>query len=366
MTRHAWIMTLSVGLLASLVPGCKHSDANNLTPVANQKPTTVRDGSLVAAPPWPIDPAGGEEFQGGPPDTLPPVTERSPYGNPSLLTGLSERTNRKNKSTLPEESLLRSDPPVLLIPGREQELVPGSGPPPPSPPQVEAKKAPPPDEPIVLVLRSLLNDRPQEALEQLKGYDPCNQEALICLTAIVARLAKKRLDQLSPTEVDNLQEQLQKSLLCALRPRAELLIDKMCFCDWIKGYGVYKELPKDYEFQPGTADRPGERAQLYVELRNLTSAPRGNAYETGLHSTMRILDAGGKEVFLREIPEAEGPSRTLTPLPDYYKSYWFYVPHLPPGRYQLRLEVRDVTRPQAPRLAAKSLEFRVAAGMAGS
>jgi len=356
MKRQAWLVTLSAGLIASLVPACTHSNGNAIKPAAAQQPAAP---TLAQGPRWPVDPAQGEVVQNATPDTFPRPTERSPYGSDSLLTGSPERV-RKNQSPQPAESLLGSDPPVLLNPGQPPQAVPGSGPPATVPAQPDARKAPPPDEPIVLALRSLLNDHPQEALELLKCYDACNQEALICLTATVARLTKKKLDQLSPAEVATLQDQLQKSLLGALRPRSQLLIDKMCFCEWIKGYRVYKPVAEDYEFQPRVGDRPGDMVQLYVELRNMTSEPRNGAYVTGLHSTMRIFDAAAKEVFFRDIPDGEGPFRTWSPLPDYYKSYRFYAPPLPPGRYQLRLEVRDVTRPEAVRVASKSLEFRVA------
>jgi len=356
MTRHASIVTLSVGLLAGLVPACTHSTGIIVKPAAAPNPAAVSDVNLVQEPRWPIEISGGEETQSVAPET--PGTGRSPYSS-SFLTGTSNRTVKKTRTMQQTEDLLSPDPPVLLAPRQAPEPSVGSVPPTPPPAQGDDKKAPRSAQPIVLALESLLNDHPQEALEYLKSYDTCNQEALICLTATVARLTKKKLDQLSPAEVVALLDQLQKSLL-ALRPRAELLIDKMCFCEWIKGYGVYKPLPDDYEFQPTVGDRPGEQVLIYVELRNLTSEPREDAYETRLHSTMRVFDSSGKEMVFRDFRDHESPFRTRMPLPDYFKQCWFYVPHLPPGKYLLQLEVRDVTRPEAPRVATKSLEFRVA------
>src|SRR5262249_24308173 len=157
---------------------------------------------------------------------------------------------------------------------------------------------------------------------------PCNQVALICLTAMVARLTMSKLD--NPAEVAALQNNLQKSLLAALRQRAELVIEKICFCEWIKAYGVYKPLPDEYAFRPAVDNLPGEQVQVYVEFRNLTSQLRGDGYETVLHCTMRILDTSGKEVFFRDLREQDGSFHTFTPLPDYFKPYSFYVPSLAP------------------------------------
>ncbi len=216
-----------------------------------------------------------------------------------------------------------------------------------------------PDQPIVLAMRSFLNDHPKEALEYLKSYDAATQEALICLTAAVVRLTQKKLDQLGPKEIDYLEEQVQKSL-AALRPHAKLQIDKMCFCEEIKEDGIYRPLPADHEFQPTVTDRYGELVQLYVELHNLTSELRGNTFVTRLHSTMRIFDEAGKEVYFADFRAREAPLCTLTPLPNTFKHYDFYVPRLPPGKYRFCFEVRDVTRPEA-RIAKQWLEFRVAA-----
>jgi hypothetical protein len=359
MKRNAWLGTIRMGLIACLLPACAHTSGTTTGPSASD-PRPATEVAEQHYPGWPPPPAApaGEETQSVPP-VLPLPETKQPLPDNSQLTAVSDlKIGQPIQRT---EGTVEPDGPSLPPSTSTPEPLPGSvrNAPPPLP---VAEKTPlPSDEPVVLALRSLLNDKPEEALEHLKHYDAANQEALICLTATVARLTKKKLDQLSPTEVAGLQDQLQKSLLGALRPRAELLIDKMCFCEWIKGYGNYGPLPENYEFQPKVGDRPGESVQVYVELRNLTSEVRGTAYETRLQSTMRIFDQGGKEVVFRAFPDRDGPFRTLTPLPDYFKSYSFYVPHMPPGKYTLTFEVKDVTRPETPRSACKSLEFRVAA-----
>jgi hypothetical protein len=226
---------------------------------------------------------------------------------------------------------------------------------------VTETKPPAADEPFILALRSFWDGKHQEALEHLRHYDPANQEALICLTAIVARLTKAKLSELSPQEVAALQEQLQRKLLALPRPGAELLIDKICFCRRITGYEDYEPLAPDHEFQPM------ESVWLYVDLRNLTSTKRdGGVYETYLQSSMRILDQTGMVVDERTA-DRESPSRTWKPRPDYFKHYHFFLPaNLPPDVYTLEIAITDLNRPNPPRTATKTLQFRVAAGASGS
>jgi hypothetical protein len=349
MTRQARFMTIRAGLLAVWLAGCAHTGEAVVR--APDPPQPVRQVTFAQAPPWPVEAGGAEEAQGAPPEqpAAPAEPREASRGAPASPDG------RAGESIQQTHGLLNAEAPSLLAPGG-------------APAAAQAPVADPPparEEPIVLALRSLLNDRPEEALQHLKDYDASNQEALICLTAAVARLTKKKLDQLSPAEVAALQAQLQKSLLCALRPRAELVIDKLCCCEWIRGYGVYKPLPEEYEFQPRMGDRPGEAVQLYVELRNLTSEPHGDGYDTRLQSAVRLSDASGKDVFRRAFPERDNCFRTLTPLPHFFKGYSFFVPCLPPGQYTLTMEVRDVTRPDAPRVATRVIPFRVAAPPGG-
>jgi hypothetical protein len=363
MTRAARIVNIGIGLVVSLLPGCTQlrelfapAQVSVNNPVHQAQ--TGQNIPMVQGPRWPADLVQETKTPGAASDQAAPDSPKLTYQSGSLLTGPGDFTIRRTAATQQLDRLLGTDPPVLLPPTSAPAAVPtAEAPSPPIPPN--AKKAAPAEEPIVLALQSLLRDQPEEALEHLKTYDAANQEALICLTATIARLAKKKLDQLSPTEIAHLQDQVQKCLLTALRPRAELRIETMCFCESIKGYGAYKRLPDDYEFEPTQADRPGDLVQLYVELRNLTSQPRNGAFETVLHSRMKILDTAGQEVLSHDFREQEGPFRTVIPVPDYFEQCYFYVPRLPPGKYVLRFEVQDVTRPETPRNAVKTIEFRV-------
>jgi hypothetical protein len=365
MTRRATCLALTMSLLASSLAGCLHMPGMSVQPVVEKQTGVVIAES--ESPPKVISRgrvkgAGGAQAPNVLPKTQPVGDDTLPPHESYLLTSSGDPGNTANRRRMEHPEVLSANL-SSLVPFEQSEEHETHQPMAPA----EAKILPPPtEEPIVLALRDLLEDKPQDALEQLKHYDATNQEALICLTAAVARLTRKKLDQLTSHEIAALQDQVQKSLLGALRPRADLVIDKMCFCEWIKGYGVYKPLPDGYEFQARVGDRPGEAVQLYIGLRNLTSDPRGSSFETNLQSTMRIYDQAGKEMVFRDFHDHEAPVRTLSPLPDYCKSYGFYVPFMPPGKYTLTIEVRDITRPEAPRVASKSVEFRVASPTSAS
>jgi hypothetical protein len=217
-----------------------------------------------------------------------------------------------------------------------------------------------PQEPLTLALQCILENRHNEALEHLKKYDPATQELFIRLLPPLALTCKKSLARLSAAEVAALHDQLQ-GLQATLRPRTELVIDKMCFCESVRAYGVYKPLPAHSSFIAGTPTRPGDFVQLYVELRNFASEPRGGVFETRLASTVEILDPQGRQVWFKNFEDGKKPYRSQTLLHDYYNTYSFHVPHLPPGTYSLKLQIVDETRPDARRSAHKTLDFRVSA-----
>lgn len=215
-------------------------------------------------------------------------------------------------------------------------------------------------EPLTLALQCIFDNRHKEALEHLKKYDATTQELFIRLLPAMAQIGKKSLEHMSPSEISVLHEQLH-NLEASLRARTELTIETMCFCEWVKAYGVYKTLPDHHSFTASGPNRPGDRVQLYVELRNFTSEPRQGWFETRLASSVEILDLLGGQVWFKKFDDNKTPYRSQTQLHDYYNRYSFSVPHLPPGNYRLRLQVVDETRPGARRTAQKTLDFRVSA-----
>jgi hypothetical protein len=211
-------------------------------------------------------------------------------------------------------------------------------------------------EPLLEALRCVLENRHDEAFEYLKIYDQSTQELFIRLLPPMAQLSRKSLEQLSTAEVAMLYTQLE-SLVVALRPRAELVIGKMCFIESWKSFGAYKALPKDHAFQTGTPNRPGEQVQIYVELYNFCSECHEPYHETRLSSSVELTDAQGQKTII--LPERKETLRSQSRMHDYFYVPVFYVPNLSPGTYTLTLQVSDETRPDQRRVTRQSLPFVV-------
>ena len=206
-------------------------------------------------------------------------------------------------------------------------------------------------------LQSVLDNRPSEAVLFLRKYDQPTQEIFLRLLPILGLLTQKGIDQLSPPDVAIINDQAQ-SLAISLRPRIKLVIDKACFCEEIKSFGSYKPWPEGHAFLGSTSNRPGDYVQLYVELRNFINEAKNGSYLTRLSSSVEIRDQKNEQVWFYRFDDK--PIRRQSPLHDYYFNYAFHVPNnLPAGTYHLTIKVKDETRPEQPREASQTLEFRV-------
>jgi hypothetical protein len=238
-----------------------------------------------------------------------------------------------------------------------------------APPQIAVQAEPTPPvvpgafpvrrEPLVDALQYVIDNRPNDALQALRKYDQATQEVLLRLMPVLALMTQKSIESLSTPEVAMFNEQLQ-ILSDLVRPHTKLAIDKACFCEWIKSYGIYKPLPEGHAFLGSTPNRTGEFVQLYVELRNFASEFRSGSYATRLSSSVEIRDQKGDKIWFYQFDDRKQPIRSQTLLHDYFNNYCFYVPSgLPAGTYTLTIQVTDETRPGQPRVASKQLEFRV-------
>jgi hypothetical protein len=234
-----------------------------------------------------------------------------------------------------------------------------------------AESAPPADSLLVTALRRALEKHPQEAAQLLEHYDKPNRELLLALVRLTAGLGDGDLNQLSPQELAGTLEQLQ-ALSAALCRKVPLKLDRLCFCRKIESFGQYDPLPAEHAFRAGVGDRPGERVQVYAEVRNFSSVHRNGAYETRLSSTLEIKDLQQRKVVCLS-PETV-TDRSQSPRQDYFLNFQFHVPaRLPPGSYTLWVTVKDVTaapgsqnqEASEARVAASSLDFRVTAPPAG-
>jgi hypothetical protein len=214
------------------------------------------------------------------------------------------------------------------------------------------------DSPLVAALRCFLNKHPEDAIERLKCFENANQEMLLGLLAMTVRLTEGSLSQANPKEVAVLIDGLN-SLIVPLRTTAPLVIDKMCFCQWIGTFGVYEPLPAEHRF------REGDKVQIYVELRNFASneqmLPTGQVQHIiQLASGVEIMDYERKQTIWKGEFQRRGPVADIsrTRRNDYFDKYEFHVPHIPPGSYVLRIQVEDQgTKP--PRKAEKTLDFHL-------
>jgi hypothetical protein len=336
MTRRDWVWSLGVALCGGLLPGCIRTYEGG-TPLA-PPPLPVRDKGFAAGSrgsPYHSMPGRDGVAKAEPPAPAPQTSEPQPAPQPETPEG---------------------KPPVVTL-GVPEDVVPEVPVAVGSEPITTAK---PPDEPPLMgALRCFLDKRPEEALDRLKGYDKINQELLLGLLPLAARLAEGSLRQANPQDVAAVVDQLN-SVLGPLRSRAPLTIKEMRFCRWIGGFGMYEPLPVEHRF------RKGERVQIYVELQNFTSRerrePSGDVrHVIQLVSSAEILDETRKKAWPHEIlfqRQGSDADESRTPRHDYFDNYGFWVPDLPPGLYTLVIQVED--RGTTPSRTVKgSLDFRV-------
>jgi hypothetical protein len=228
-----------------------------------------------------------------------------------------------------------------------------NAPPPATTPSAE-KRAP--DHPLVAALRCYLEKQPERAMEILKRYDKPNQEMLICLLPLLLNVAGSSLNERSPQELTAILDNLQ-SLAWPLRPRASLVIDKMCFCAAVQGFGRYKPLSPGHRFQAPIQNYLGEWVQLYVEVSNFSSIQQGDLFETRLAGTVTMYDRENRKVWGYSFKESDRQITLTRTMPhDFSHSYGFYVPNIPAGDYRLAIHITDVP---TGRTAERSLPFRV-------
>jgi hypothetical protein len=222
-----------------------------------------------------------------------------------------------------------------------------------------------PEDPLIAALRCFLDKRPAEAVDYLKGYDKTNQEALLCLLPLTARLGQESLDRARPEEAAELIDALH-GVEVPLQRRAPLRIDKMCFCRWIKDFGRYEPLAVGQaKYEAGCNGRPGEPVYVYAEVRNFATASKDKEpwYEVHLASRAEVRDsyAGGKVAAVIDFDNGGKVDYSRSPREDFFINYSFRVPkNLAAGHYTLWIYVKDELQPDRPP-AQRSLDFEVIA-----
>lgn len=342
MARPIWFFTLTAGLCGGPLAGCSHT-------VPWGKPSA--DKGTPAPPPAFLRAASGENPKA-------PILADSPYA-PLPPPEPKETQAKRAVAEFPDvrpPGERRGAPAIGL--GEPADLK--AEPKVPSNPEPVVASKPEDDPAVVAALHFFLEKRPEEALLRLKNIDKANQDMLLGLLPLVARLGEGSLSQATPQELAALVDGLD-GLLAPLRGRAPLAIEKACLCRWIGTYGVYEPMPPEHRF------RHGERVLIYVQLKNFASAeeklPSGQVrHVIRLAGTAEILDEAGHKVLPRPIIfQRQGPQadESRSPRHDYFDTYSFNVPEaIPPGLYTLCVRVEDRgTNP--PRAVQGSLDFRV-------
>jgi hypothetical protein len=323
------ILALAAGLTVNLLPGCTRA-------VIDRGPSNPQKSLRKDTAP-PVDP--GQSVAADHPH---------PAIRPDRAT--IERVYHVENSATRETS-----PSPASLPDRVESPAELPAAPPPAASAPMARPAEPVEAPLVVALRALVHKHPAEAVEVLKSYDPATQELLLRLLPLAVQLSEGGLGQPSPQILTSALDQVN-SMAAALRARAPLTIDKMCFCSGVRYFGDYDPLPESFA---GVESRLGRRMHLYVEIRNFSSTTQGEFYVTRLASKLWICDFNKQTVWRGDVPDDLTADRSRTPRTDYFLTYDLCIPdNIPSGNYTLWLEVRDM-QGQPGRSGRRSLDFVV-------
>jgi hypothetical protein len=286
--------------------------------------------------------------------TNPPADARPEYYSPYRAVGLVQPIARLSGSLDPPPDRVSLE--VTPVPPPTAKEAPKEPPAKPDPPK------PAKDPPILAALRLALEKHPDEARLVLEKSATPDRDLILALLRLTAGVDKGALPELPSEEVEKTLEHLE-ALTEHLRKRAPLSLGKVCFCRKIENFGQYDPVKSEHSFQAGCDGLPGERVQVYAEVRNFGSHPRDGYYETVLTSALEIRDAQGQPMVTMSLGTCT--DRSHTPRQDYFLNFQFHVPRrLPPGLYTLWVTVKDVTpagagQPICKRVAKRSLDFKV-------
>jgi hypothetical protein len=331
MTRSGWYGLIATALWTGCLSGCLQGGLTRNTPGPDDKvkPPQPRPETLppAGAPPGPI---AQRQIDVVPPDEPP----RVPVVPPVLA-----------ESPIPP---LPTEQPKNVIPAT------------PVANRVEAKPSPDPE--VVAALRRLIERRPAEAKEILRHYGEHNQDSLWQVLNIAGRLHEKGLDGLTPQELWTIQDSLQR-LGLIFQARAPLHISKLYFFESGRGPGETRPLGAGHVFRAADRDRPGELVQVHVEFHNLAFVEQPDkSYRTELRCSAQITDPNdhsGQPLWKADLDDGKKILYLSVP-GKFATNLTFYVPpRLPTGNLALTITVEDLTHPEHPHVARRSLEFCV-------
>jgi hypothetical protein len=208
---------------------------------------------------------------------------------------------------------------------------------------------------LLAFVRLYLDKRPDEAIAQLSGFDKTRQDLLLGLLSLATGLTEGDPTKINDQQVGLILNQLS-SIAAPLRQKAPLVLSSGTLCKSVREFGVYEPLPPDFEFLHAGF------FQIYVEVQNFSSVHHEGNYEIWLLSSADFFDAEGRPVPNTHIDfnvADTAHTTTLTPRREYNRVYSANLPEaLGPGRYTLRLQVKDVP---TQRTAVKTFNLTVGA-----
>jgi hypothetical protein len=286
---------------------------------------------------------------------------RMEAGQPAVSAAVNRSNDNAAGRGVPTVEIIE---PVVHAPPVKPELLPlplslreavAQGPKPTAPldldvAHLEVKAAKPAtDAPLVAALRCFLDRRPAEAVDLLQRYDKLSRDLLLCMFPLAARLAESGAPRIDGQEATALVAELDR-LKVALEPRANLVIDKMCFTQRIHSFGVYLPCKEDQLF------RPGDWVEVYVELRNFSNEKIADGYAVRLSSNLVVRDFNDVYQWGGDLQERP-TDLTKTPRQDcFYRCAFEIDRRCKPGMYKLFLTIKDVP---TGRIASRSLDFQV-------
>lgn len=216
----------------------------------------------------------------------------------------------------------------------------------------QVKNKPNPDPALVAALRCFLEKRPAEAIQWLNVYDATTQDFLLRMLPLVAGCTEVPSSLRDPHTMSAMVAQLDR-ISDELRPRADLQIQRICFCSSVKRYGDYRPLPKDHVFHPG------EIVSVYVELKNFSCLEESGAFSVRLANHIYIAPAGGGQGWHGSARAGDLPEWSKSRPHDCSKTYSIPLPSdLQPGEHKLVLVIEDLP---TGRKVERSLPITIAA-----
>lgn len=125
-----------------------------------------------------------------------------------------------------------------------------------------------------------------------------------------------------------------KLQLSTMPPVTTLELQNLAFCSEVRSFGQFDRL-----VNPSFVG--GEDATLYLEVQNFSQKKLPDTFEINLVGNVEILDEKGAKVHTRKLPADR--QQFSARKHDHFIAYRLSMPSLPPGRYDLKVNIRDTT-----------------------